>query len=170
MSAVRYEMRKYDGRPHRGIVTRALGRDRHGIWLGIPSGTVADSGKVYEIPGVLLVPHVGWWTAMFNAAPRNTSVYCDITTPAAWQGNRVVVTDLDLDVRKIRETGEVQLVDEDEFSIHARQYGYPEEVMSQAQSAATWLLKALHNGLEPFAGDFHRWLALFQHPSPVNAR
>jgi protein associated with RNAse G/E len=163
MTAVRVEMRKYDGSAHRGLPTRLLGRDHHGTWLGIPSGTVADSGKVWEIPGVLLVPHVGWWTAIFNAAPRNTSVYCDITTPAQWTGNSVVITDLDLDVRKIRETGEVQLVDEDEFSDHADRFHYPEEVVRQARAAAAWLLDALRNEVEPFAGHFHRWLALFHY-------
>lgn len=162
MTAVRLQMRKYDGSAHRGMVTRLLGRDRHGTWLGIPSGTVADSGKVWQIPSVLLVPHVGWWTANFNAAPRNTSVYCDITTPAQWDVASVVVTDLDLDVRKIRETGEVQLVDEDEFREHVARFGYPEEVVRQARSAASWLLDALHAEAEPFRGHFQRWLELFQ--------
>ena len=170
MGLVRVEMRKYDGSPHRGLITRLLGRNCHGTWLGIPSGTVADSGKVWEIPGVMLIPHVGWWTAMFNAAPRNTSVYCDITTPAAWDGNRVVVTDLDLDVRKIRETGEVQLVDEDEFAVHSGKFGYPDEVVRQARTASAWLLDALHTGAEPFAGHFDRWLALFQHTALATAR
>jgi protein associated with RNAse G/E len=98
---------------------------------------------------------------MFNAAPRNTSVYCDITTPPAWEGNLVVITDLDLDVRKIRETGEVQLVDEDEFSYHASKFGYPEEVIAQARASAAALLEAIHAGAEPFGEHFQRWLALF---------
>lgn len=170
MTAIRAETRKYDGSAHRGMVTRLLGRDSHGTWLGVPSGTVADSGKVWDIPAVLLIPHVGWWTAMFNAAPRNTSVYCDITTPASWGPNQVILTDLDLDVRKIRETGEIQLVDEDEFSLHTRLFGYPEEVVTQARAASAWLLDALHSGAEPFAGHFHRWLALFQHTALATAR
>lgn len=163
MTDIRVEMRKFDGSAHRGLPTRLLGRDVYGTWLGIPSGTVADSGKVWEIPGVLMVPHVGWYTAMFNAAPRNTSVYCDITTPAAWEGSRVVVTDLDLDVRQLRETGEVQLVDEDEFVAHAKKYGYPEEVVRQARAAASWLVGAIRTPVEPFADHFRRWLALFHY-------
>lgn len=170
MASVRFEMRKFDGSAHRGLAVRLLGRDPHGTWLGVPSGTVTDSGKVFEIPCVVLVPHVGWWTAMFNAAPRNTSVYCDITTPAAWAGNHVVVTDLDLDVRKIRETGEVQLVDEDEFSVHTGKFGYPDEVVRQARGAAGWLVEAIRGGVEPFGGHFHRWLSLFQHTGLVTAR
>lgn len=160
MGQIRVEIRKYDGSVHRAYPARLLGRDSYGTWLGIPSGTVGDSGKVYEIPGVVLVPHLGWWTAMFNAAPRNTSVYCDITTPAAWGHDRVIVTDLDLDVRKIRATGEVQLVDEDEFAAHRAKFGYPDEVVRQARAAAQGLLDAVRDDVEPFAGHFRRWLAL----------
>ncbi len=170
MTSVRVEMRKFDGSAHRAMWTRLFGRDHFGTWLGIPSGTVTDSGKVWEIPGVMLVPHVGWFTAMFNAAPRNTSVYCDITTPPSWEGNRVVVTDLDLDVRKIRETGEVQLVDEDEFSEHASKFSYPQEVIAQARASAAALLEALKSGTEPFGGHFHRWLALFSDTASGSAR
>lgn len=160
MDVVRVDIRKFDGSSHRAFPARLLGRDRHGTWLGIPSGTVADSGKIYVIPGVVLVPHVGWWTAMFNAAPRNTSVYCDITTPPVWGQRQVTVTDLDLDVRKLRGTGEVQLVDEDEFAVHRRKYGYPDEVVRQARSAARWLLDAIRLEAEPFAGHADRWLSL----------
>lgn len=163
MADIRVEIRKFDGSAHRAFPARLLGRDEHGTWLGIASGTVSDSGKVYEIPGVVLVPHSGWWTAMFNAAPRNTSVYCDITTPATWTDGTVTVTDLDLDVRKIRLTGEVQLVDEDEFAVHQAKFGYPDEVVQQARAAAQWLLDAVRAGREPFANHFHHWLA---HVSP----
>ncbi|MDI1465795.1 DUF402 domain-containing protein [Catellatospora sp. KI3] len=159
MSVVRVEIRKFDGSAHRAYPAVLLGRDEHGTWLGIPSGTVSDSGKVYEIPGVVLVPHSGWWTAMFNAAPRNTSVYCDITTPATWHDGTVVVTDLDLDVRKIRETGEVQLVDEDEFAAHRAKFNYPDEVVREARAAAQWLLRAVRTPREPFATHYHPWLA-----------
>ena len=161
MSAVRVEIRKYDGSKHRGYQAQLLGRDEHGTWLGIPKGTVGDSGKIYVNAGVILVPHLGWWTAMFNAAPQNTSVYCDITTPAVWGEGQVIVTDLDLDVRKLRQTGEVQLVDEDEFAEHQRKYGYPDEIVAQARKASSWLVQAIRDGdVEPFAGHFRRWLAL----------
>ena len=81
--------RKYDGSLHRAYPARLLGRDGYGTWLGIPSGTVGDSGKVYEIPGVVLVPHLGWWTAMFNAAPATrrstaTSPHPRPGTTTAW--------------------------------------------------------------------------------------
>jgi hypothetical protein len=110
------------------------------------------------IPGVVLVPHVGWWTAMFNDLAHKTAIYCDITTPAVWSPRKVVVTDLDLDVRKLRHTGEVQLVDEDEFDVHRAELGYPDEVVQQAHASAKWLIDAVEAAVEPFGSHYHRWL------------
>ncbi len=39
---------------------------------------------------------------MFNPPPRTSEVYCDITTPARWEGDTVHIIDLDLDVVRRR--------------------------------------------------------------------
>jgi uncharacterized protein len=149
---------KYDGRPHRSYPARWLGHDDAGTWLGVSTGTLAhvDGGRttLREEPYVLLVPRRAWWTAMFNAAPRRTEIYCDVTTPATWVGtSEVTLVDLDLDVRR-RRWGEIERLDEDEFEIHRTEFGYPVDVVTQAVAAA-----ALGDGTEPFASAFHQWLA-----------
>jgi len=154
---------KYDGRPHRSYPARLLGEDDAGTWLGVPSGTSArvdgDKVAVREEPYVLLVPRHAWWTAMFNAAPRRTEVYCDITTPATWIGQReVTVVDLDLDVRR-RRWGVIERLDQEEFAEHQVEFGYPGEVIREAEAASLWLATALGDGTEPFASAFHGWLA-----------
>src|SRR5687768_17808096 len=98
---------KFDGRPHRSYAARMLGEDDNGCWLGVVAGTPArvDGTRetLREEPYVLLVPQRAWWTAMFNAPPRRTEIYCDVTTPARWSGrHEVTVVDLDLDVRRRR--------------------------------------------------------------------
>src|SRR5690348_5265578 len=95
---------------------------------------------------------------MFNAPPRRTEVYCDITTPAAWSDDTVTVVDLDLDVRR-RRWGDIERLDEDEFAVHQVRYGYPDEVVAEATAASFWLAEALGNGTEPFASGFRPWLA-----------
>lgn len=154
---------KYDGRAHRSYPARRLGEDRHGVWLGVVAGTHAlvdgDREAVRQEPYVLLVPREGWWTAMFNAAPRPTEIYCDVTTPATWAGTaEVTVIDLDLDVRR-RRWGDIERLDEDEFQQHADLFGYPEEVRREAMAASLWLASALGDGTEPFASAFRPWLA-----------
>jgi protein associated with RNAse G/E len=154
---------KYDGRPHRSYPARRLGEDQHGTWLGVTAGTRAlvDGNKeaIREEPYVLLVPKSGWWTAMFNAPPRRTEIYCDVTTPATWQGFEVTVVDLDLDVRR-RRWGDIEQLDLEEFRQHSDEFGYPVEVVVQARAASDWLAIALGDGTEPFASEFRPWLAI----------
>jgi protein associated with RNAse G/E len=161
-SVVRVEYRKYDGSPHRSYPAVRLGSDAYGDWLGVPSEFMAatDATFKYTDPYVLLVPAHAWWTAMFNPPPRHTEVYCDIATPAAWEGDHVRLTDLDLDVRRRREGGAVELLDEDEFAAHRVRFGYPDEVVGEAFAAAKWLLAALdlRRGEEPFTSAFRAWL------------
>ena len=162
-SVVQVVFLKYDGRPHRSYPAQYLGEDESGAWLGVAAGTPArvdgDRQTLREEPYVLLVPHQAWWTAMFNAPPRRTEVYCDVTTPATWSGQReVTVVDLDLDVRR-RRWGEIERLDEDEFAEHSVRFGYPDEVVTEATAASLWLANALGDGSEPFANGFRPWLA-----------
>ena len=154
---------KYDGRPHRSYPARFLGEDDEGTWLGVTAGTPArvdgDRETFREEPYVLLVPKRAWWTAMFNAPPRRTEVYCDVTTPATWVGtSEVTVVDLDLDVRR-RRWGVIERLDDDEFAANRVRFGYPDEVVARATEASHWLATALGDGTEPFATAFRPWLA-----------
>jgi protein associated with RNAse G/E len=160
---VRVVYRKYDGTAHRDYPARRLAEDDLGTWLGVSRGTRSvyhGRPSVEQIPFVLLVPHDAWWTGMFNPPPRTSEVYCDITTPAQWDGDTVRIVDLDLDVVRRRATGAVELRDEDEFAEHRVRFGYPEDVADNAQEAARWLLGALGDGTEPFASAYRKWLAL----------
>lgn len=166
--AVHVVFLKYDGRPHRSYPATWLGEDENGIWLGVAAGTPAtvdgDRPTYREEPYVLLIPERSWWTAMFNAPPRPTEIYCDVTTPATWAGSReVVVVDLDLDVRR-RRWGDIERLDEDEFAAHRVQFGYPDEVVEQAVAASHWLATALGDGTEPFVSAFRPWLAMVTPP------
>jgi protein associated with RNAse G/E len=159
---------KYDGRPHRSYPARRLGEDSSGTWLGVAAGTPArvdgTRATVREEPYALLVPHRAWWTAMFNAPPRRTEIYCDITTPATWGQGQVTVVDLDLDVRR-RRWGDIERLDEQEFAENRVRYGYPEDVVAEAVAASLWLARALGDGTEPFATRFRPWLAQVSDPA-----
>ncbi len=160
---VRVQYRKYDGRQHRDYPALRLADDDLGTWLGVKLGTPSvyhGRPSVEAIPFVLFVPHHAWWTAMFNPPPRSSEVYCDITSPARWTGDAEVhLFDLDLDVVRRRTTGLVELLDEDEFAEHRLEFGYPEELVTEAYAAARWLRGALADGSEPFASAYHARLA-----------
>jgi protein associated with RNAse G/E len=160
---VRVVYSKYDGSAHRDYPARRLAEDDLGVWLGVVKGTESvyhGRPSVEQIPFVLLVPHHAWWTGMFNPPPRTSEVYCDMATPARWDGDTVHIVDLDLDVVRRRATGAVELLDEDEFDVHRERFGYTDDVVAQARAAASTLFEQLGNGTEPFATAYRKWLAL----------
>ncbi len=159
---VRVVYTKYNGAAHRDYPARRLDSDDLGTWVGVPRGTASvyhGRPSVEQIPFVLLIPHNAWWTGMFNPRPRTSEVYCDITTPARWEGDTVHIVDLDLDVVRRRESGLVELRDEDEFAVHRESFGYPEDLVAEAYAAARKLLAALGDGTEPFATHYRKWLS-----------
>jgi len=162
---VRVVYTKYDGSLHWNFTMRYLGEDEHGTWLGAPPGLVARRGHDHQMivaePHVLLFPRGEvWWTAVFNAEPARTEIYCDIATPARWpEPGEVTLADLDLDVVRRRADQRVAIVDVDEFAEHQHKYGYPAEVISAAEQTADWLRDAIIGGAEPFAGAYREWLA-----------
>jgi uncharacterized protein len=161
---VRVTYRKYDGSLHWHLTMRRLGEDEHGVWTGMPPASTMrkGDGPIVAIPHahVMLFPRGQWWTAAFNDGPDEVEIYCDITTPVHWPSpDEVTMTDLDLDVCRLR-SGAVELLDEDEFAEHRLRYGYPADVISEAEKSARWLLAALADGTEPFAGAYRSYLAL----------
>ncbi|GAA1368247.1 GNAT family N-acetyltransferase [Catellatospora chokoriensis] len=161
---VRVDFRKYDGSPHWHTTLRRLGQDGHGTWLGgtrhTPWRRKTRPAHFPPAPHVLLVPHQGGWVANFHAPPRPTAVYVDIAAPAVWTGTgHVTVVDLDLDVVRRRDTGTVELLDEDEFAEHQVRYGYPPDVIDAARRTAGHLLAAVTAAREPFGSAHLPWLA-----------
>jgi hypothetical protein len=50
------------------------------------------------------------------------------------------------------------LRDEDEFDEHRTLFGYPDDVVAEARTAASRLLVALDDGSEPFAAHYRKYL------------
>jgi uncharacterized protein len=159
---VRVVFRKYDGSLHWHGTLRRLGEDEHGTWLygaaGTPWQRANDAPILFRHAHLCLIPRDAWWVANFNAAPAELSVYVDVSNVPSWPSpDEVTMVDLDLDVIKVRETGEVRIVDEDEFAAHQLMYSYPTDVMSAARQAADWLAEALTT-TEPFIQAYQRWI------------
>lgn len=159
---VRIVYRKYDGSLHWHMDGFRLGEDEHGVWVGCPAGTVGRRGLeppiTWDTAYVVCFPRASWWTALFNAPPRRTELYCDISSVPEWHDHEVTMIDLDLDVLRRRD-GSVEVVDEDEFAEHQVRYGYSRSVIEQARLSCDRLAEAAGDGTEPFASAFRPWLA-----------
>ena len=93
-----------------------------------------------------------WYNVMRLERPRGVGLegwYCNVTTPAQFDGETVRYADLDLDVR-VSALGETEVVDEDEFLENSARMRYPPEVVSQARQAVEELLAIVQNRHFPF--------------------
>ncbi|MFC6569623.1 DUF402 domain-containing protein [Actinoplanes utahensis] len=169
MTPAELVLRKYDGRPHRRVTGHLLGTDDFGTWIGTPRGSVVHYSYGWRRRqrtrehAVRLLPHHGWWMAMFLDRPNRLDVYCDVATPAERDVSptgipRFTVVDLDIDVLRFRSDGRVQIDDEDEFHQHREHFGYPADVVTAAGSAADALHQALAGPHDPFTGRHEIWM------------
>ena len=163
---VRVVYRKFDGRLHWQTTLQRLGEDEHGVWLGTPPGgawqRAGGPWVTVHGPRLMLAPRDRWWTARFNSeADSRTEVYCDVAAVPEWTApDELTIVDLDLDVVRLHGTGEVSLLDADEFAEHRQRYGYPPAVVDAALASSSWLLSAVANFEEPFGTASTQYLAL----------
>jgi len=159
---VHIDFRKWPDQLHWQFTMFRLGEDEHGLWLWAPPGTVAQRGdeppKTFRSTAVKLLTPDQWWTAIWNAMGPY-ELYVDIATPVRWDGDRATLIDLDLDVTRIRDTGEVHVLDEDEFQQHQVVYDYPSNIIDKARTATARVAVDVERRTEPFGHVATAWMA-----------
>jgi uncharacterized protein len=146
---------KWGGLPHyRGVVTH-LGDDEHGGWWWGPKGRTILRGDepIFEAQQdvVFLVVPGAWWSATWWLGHPEVELYVNIGTPFVHEADRLVSTDLDLDVLRFCD-GRVETVDQDEFAEHQVRYGYPADVIETVERTAQEVHAAMERGEPPFDG------------------
>lgn len=161
MATVDVQFFKYPDTPHWRYSMTRFAEDEHGTWLGARAGVSARRGLeapiTFNHDFVKLVGPDAWATPLWNAGGR-IAVYVDIVAPARWDGDRVSIIDLDLDVVQLPD-GTVYLDDEDEFLEHRQALGYPPRLVDGARAAAARQLIAVQRGDEPYGRVGPRRLA-----------
>ena len=173
---VQCEMTKWGDRPHWQFEGIHLGSDEHGEWLGFPQGTHnRRPGHEFHssVDCVTLVQPGRWHLPTFQAPGIWCDLYADITTPAEWHGDVLRAVDLDLDVIRMSPEpppellldwmagpGEIFVDDEDEFAEHQVAFGYPADVVAQAQASCDAVLAEVIARRAPYDGTAQRWLDL----------
>lgn len=159
---VHVRMTKWGDRPHWEYRAVHLGADEHGDWFGCPRGTHHERpGLAFdsEVDKVVLAPRAGGWKASLYAPGMWVDTYVDVSTPPVFDGEVLRAIDLDLDVIRAAD-GSVFLDDEDEFVEHRVLFGYPDDVVREAEATAAWLLDAVRERRAPFDGvTASAWLA-----------
>lgn len=164
---VHVDYRKWDGSPHWQNDAHLLGVDEYGVWLGASPGTHYErTGASFDVSTsvVSLFPAAGFTPSFYDQhALDRVLVYVDITTTPQWSQDddgswRVTMVDLDLDVVQ-RVGGVVYVDDEDEFAEHATLFGYPNEIVRQAEADARRVFALLRDGEGPFGPVSAAWLS-----------
>jgi hypothetical protein len=155
---VRYT--KWGDRPHWEYDQVVLGSDEHGVWTGGAAGThMSRPGFAFDARSAFVncFAHSSGWVATFWSdfgMSDAASVYVDITTVPVWSAAdpgpaEVVMIDLDLDVIRLF-NGHLFVDDEDEFAEHQVSFGYPADVVTDAETTCAQVLTAVQRGDQPF--------------------
>jgi uncharacterized protein len=154
VSEIWVERRKWPDIPHYRTPGWVLGEDEYGLWIELRVGSPVYRGEevlfLAQSGGVVLAPNNDGWAAWFPRFGEH-DLYVDIVTGLTRSERAVTMVDLDLDVVRFR-TGEVQLLDEDEFEAHQVKLGYTPEMIDFAERNADFVLEAVKAGREPFDG------------------
>ena len=158
------DFKKWGDRQHYRFDMDVLGTDEHGTWLAArpPVTVTAGPRAPFDMPQtfVTVVPENDWWIATFYAPPHaDIDIYVDIATPATWVSEtHVTSVDLDLDVVRWRADGRIEIADEDELVEHTALYGYPDDIVRRARTAAAEIVEAMTAAREPFGDVGWTWL------------
>jgi protein associated with RNAse G/E len=92
-----------------------------------------------------------WYNVMRFEDPKTAefSWYCNVTTPAMFDGETVRYVDLDLDIH-VWPSGEIKILDEDEFLENSARMAYPPDVVDAARRALDTLLDLAQRRAFPF--------------------
>jgi hypothetical protein len=93
-----------------------------------------------------------WYNVFRSERPNAGGLhgwYCNVATPAEFDGETLRYVDLDLDVIVSAE-GEPRVLDEDEFLENSAQMGYPTDIVERARRAADELVDLARRGDFPF--------------------
>ena len=162
------ERRKWRDIPHYGHQGWLLGEDEHGVWIELREGVPVYRGDdvLFLAPhrGLMLAPRASAWLVWFPSDTAKFSLYVDIVCEMTHEPDSISMIDLDLDVIRYRD-GRAVLVDEDEFELHQRELGYPDEVVAAAERAAHQVLEEVQVDAPPFDGAAAaRWAKVLDAP------
>ncbi len=152
---IEVQARKYDGRVHRRWPATVVSQ----------AGTllVLDAAFAEEIrhpllgtilPGTLSTEYYWtdrWYNVFRFCEPTGAlrNYYCNVNTPAIFDGHTLSFTDLDIDVL-IAPDFSFRVLDEEEFQVNSQRYGYPPELARRAHSALDELIALIESRQFPF--------------------
>lgn len=155
--AVRVESLKSDGRLHRGWPAQLVLRDGPLVVLEGVFETEVRHALLGTIPAGTLSTEFYWtdrWYSVFRFRDPSGALrchYCNVNRPAEFVDGVLSFVDLDIDVLVAPDFSHTVL-DEDEFEIHAAEFGYDERLRARVRESLAELLRLIEARAFPFDG------------------
>ncbi|GIW08598.1 MAG: hypothetical protein KatS3mg060_3403 [Dehalococcoidia bacterium] len=151
---VEVQFRRYDGVVKRQVTASLLGEREGEVRLAVPFNSVFQTLRGPWTPATAAIYRFwrgGWHNVCTVVSPetrRPAFLYCDIHAPMEFDGGRLTVLDLDLDIL-VHPTLSYRVLDEEEFAANCAAFHYPSDLVAGAQSALASLEAQLqgHCGL-----------------------
>ena len=147
---------KHDGSLHRtwslGFVIEA-NDERTVVVTNKTWVTEADGRKWYtREPAICFFYPNHWFNILCMMRKTGVYYYCNLASPAIYDGEALKHIDYDLDV-KVFPDGKVVLLDEDEYEEHSREMNYPDTIKTIIEDELQELLDWIEEKQTPFDVD-----------------
>ena len=100
-------------------------------------------------PAVCFLYQHQWFNVISMIRKSGIYYYCNLATPSIYDGEAIKNIDYDLDV-KLYPDGMYEILDEDEFKLHAEQMHYSKEIIEVVRNQMDILIHRMDEGKEPF--------------------
>lgn len=162
MKNIIHNTKKYDGSMHYRFKTKEILRtDSVLVIYKEPDAQISGyrgefkSGRSYLVfmfsdryYNVIIMWEKDW-------SPR--MIYVNIATPAVWDHQEVSAVDLDIDVYRMYGKSEITIDDEDEFEIHRKEFGYPQELVNRCLNETKQVYGILEKRNGIFSDEVFSW-------------
>ena len=75
--------------------------------------------------------------------------YCNLASPSLYDGEAIKNIDYDLDIKLYPDLS-YQILDENEYNLHAREMCYPQKVKKIVERSVNLLIDEMDKGADPF--------------------
>lgn len=148
---------KHDGSLHRTWRdTMVLKTTEHAL-IGCNDHTlvIESDGRRWRTrePALVYFHKEYWFNIVTMIRQKGVSYYCNLASPFLIDDEGAKYIDYDLDV-KIFPDGEKRLLDVDEYEIHSKKYGYPDEIDPILNEHVKILVSWIKEERGPFSSDY----------------
>ncbi|MDD8048489.1 MAG: DUF402 domain-containing protein [Thomasclavelia sp.] len=113
-------------------------------------------------PAIWYLPKHAWYNVICMIRKTGVYYYCNIASPALYDGDAIKYIDYDLDL-KVFPDGKYKVLDREEYKTHAREMGYSKELDQILNRQLDLLIEMAKKNEGPFDEEFTKhWYHHYQ--------